>query len=30
VPAGGFSYPVPKVAANVAGTTIALWGFDSY
>jgi hypothetical protein len=30
VPAGGFNYPVPKVAANAAGRTIALWGLDSY
>ncbi|HEV7574895.1 MAG TPA: hypothetical protein VGO85_02530 [Caldimonas sp.] len=28
--ATGFTYPVPRVAANAAGRTIALWGIDSY
>ena len=26
----GLSYPVPRVAANGAGRTLALWGLDSY
>jgi hypothetical protein len=31
VPSGsGFSYPVPRVAANAAGQTVAVWGIDSY
>ena len=25
----GFSFPVPRVAANAAGRTLALWGLDS-
>jgi hypothetical protein len=27
---GWSSYPVPRVAANVAGQTLAIWGVDSY
>ncbi|HKW84961.1 MAG TPA: hypothetical protein VJN68_14520, partial [Burkholderiaceae bacterium] len=30
VPSGGFSYPVPRVAANAAGQTLVAWGIDSY
>jgi hypothetical protein len=27
---GWWSYPVPRVAANAAGQTLAIWGIDSY
>ena len=30
VTSNGFSYPVPRVAANAAGQTLAVWGIDSY
>jgi hypothetical protein len=29
-PTPGFSYPVPRVAANAGGTTLAIWGMDSF
>jgi hypothetical protein len=29
-PPVGFTYPVPRVAANAAGATLAIWGTDSF